>query len=131
MPRLRSAPQTSDSASNNPLSNIIVRLEVGSTTVKSVVIDPETDETLWKDYKRHEARQPEIVFQFLQDILLAFPLHKEDIRILITGSAGSMLREFIRAKIAQEVNAVSLAVESLYPDAGSVLQVKKASRPLA
>ena len=94
-------------------------------------MDPETNEILWKDYKRHETRQPEIVFHFLQDILAAFPLPKEDIRILITGSAGSMLREFISAKIVQEVNAVSLAVESLYPDAGSVLQVKKESRPLA
>ena len=94
-------------------------------------MDPETDEILWKDYKRHETRQPEMVFQFLQDILEAFPLPKEDIRILITGSAGSMLREFNSAKIVQEVNGVPLAVESLYPDAGSAVQAKKESRPLA
>jgi len=82
--RLGSAPKTSDSASNNPMSNIIVGLDVGSTTIKAVVMDPETDETLWKDHKRQATRQPEIVFHFLQDILEAFPLHKEDIRILIT-----------------------------------------------
>ena len=125
MTRLRSASQTSDSASNNPLLNIIVGLDVGSTTVKAVVMDPETDEILWKGYKQHETRQPEMVFHFLQDILEAFPLPKEDIRILITGSGGNMLRQFISAKIVQEVNAVSLAVESFYPDAGSVLHLKK------
>ena len=94
-------------------------------------MDPETDEILWKDYKRHETRQPEMVFQFLQDILEAFPLSKEDFRILITGSSGSMLREFIGVKIVQVANGVPLAVESLYQDAGSVLQVKKESRALA
>ena len=68
----------------------MIGLDVGSTTVKAVVTGPETDEILWKDYKRHEPRQPEMVFQFLQDITEAFPLPKEDIRIFITGSGGNM-----------------------------------------
>ena len=34
-----------------------------------------------------------------------------------------MLRDFIGAKFVQEVNAVSLAVEKLYPDAGSVIEL--------
>ena len=93
-----SAPQSSDSTSNNPPTNIMVGLDVGSTTVKAVVMDPDTDEILWKDYKRHETRQPEMVFQFLQDILEAYPLPKEDIRIFITGSGGNMLKEFLGAK---------------------------------
>ena len=107
----------------NLATNIVVGLDVGSTTVKAVVMDPDTDEILWKDYKRHETRQPEMVYQFLQDILEAFPLPKANVRIFITGSGGNMLREFIGAKFVQEVNAVSLAVEKLYPDAGSVIEL--------
>jgi predicted CoA-substrate-specific enzyme activase len=107
----------------NTATNIMVGLDVGSTTVKAVVMDPDTDEILWKDYKRHETRQPEMVYQFLQDILAAFPLPKENVRIFITGSGGNMLRGFIGAKFVQEVNAVSLAVEKLYPDAGSVIEL--------
>ena len=103
--------------------NILVGLDVGSTTVKAVVMDPETDEILWKDYERHQTKQPEMVFEFLQRILAAFPLPQEKIRIFITGSGGTMLKDYIGAKFVQEVNAVSLAVENLYPDAGSVIEL--------
>jgi len=118
-----SALQTGDSESKSIPTNIMIGLDVGSTTVKAVVMDPDTDEILWKDYKRHETRQPEMVFEFLQAILESFPLPKEDIRIFITGSGGNMLRDFLGAKFVQEVNAVSLAVENLYPDAGSVIEL--------
>jgi predicted CoA-substrate-specific enzyme activase len=104
-------------------SNILIGLDVGSTTVKAVVMDPETDEILWKDYKRHETRQPEMVNEFIKDIQETFPLPQENLRIFITGSGGNMLREFIGAKFVQEVNAVSLAVEHLYPEAGSVIEL--------
>ncbi|SVC54960.1 uncharacterized protein METZ01_LOCUS307814, partial [marine metagenome] len=33
---------------------IVLGIDVGSTTVKAVVIDPETKEILWSDYQRHE-----------------------------------------------------------------------------
>ena len=98
-------------------------LDVGSTTVKAVVMDPETDEILWKEYERHQTKQPEMVFDFLQRIYDAFPLPQEKVRIFITGSGGTMLKDYIGAKFVQEVNAVSLAVENLYPDAGSVIEL--------
>ena len=34
-------------------------MDVGSTTVKFVVVDTKTDEILWRDYQRHETKQPE------------------------------------------------------------------------
>ena len=103
---------------------LMVGLDVGSTTVKAVVMDPETDEILWKDYERHQTKQPEKVFEFLKRIEEAFPtLPQNKFRIFITGSGGNMLREYIGAKFVQEVNAVSLAVEHLYPDAGSVIEL--------
>ena len=102
---------------------VLVGLDVGSTTVKAVVMDPNTDEILWKDYERHQTKQPEKVFEFLQRILEAFPLPVDKIRIFITGSGGTMLKDYIGAKFVQEVNAVSLAVEHLYPDAGSVIEL--------
>ena len=103
---------------------LMVGLDVGSTTVKAVVMDPETDEILWKDYERHQTKQPEKVFEFLKRIEEDFPtLPQDKFRIFITGSGGNMLREYIGAKFVQEVNAVSLAVENLYPDAGSVIEL--------
>ena len=38
---------------------VVVGVDVGSTTVKAVVLDPSTREMLWSDYQRHQTRQPE------------------------------------------------------------------------
>lgn len=93
---------------------ITVGLDVGSTTVKAVVMDPATDAILWSEYRRHETRQPEKTHEFLKEITAAFPLPNEKIRIFITGSGGNSLAPLFGAKFVQEVNAVSLAVEKLY-----------------
>ncbi len=103
--------------------NLMIGLDVGSTTVKAVVMDPVTDEILWKDYERHQTRQPEKVYEFMQRIQAEFPLPNDRMRVFVTGSGGTMLKDYIGAKFVQEVNAVSLAVEHLYPDAGSVIEL--------
>ena len=36
----------------------ILGIDVGSTTVKSVLVDAGNDEVLWQDYQRHDTRQP-------------------------------------------------------------------------
>jgi predicted CoA-substrate-specific enzyme activase len=91
--------------------------------VKAVVMDPGTDAILWKDYQRHETRQPEKVLEFLQRIEAEFPLPADRFRVFITGSGGGAIAEYIGARFVQEVNAVSLAVEHAYPDAGSVIEL--------
>ena len=116
-------PQGPDSRPGVPHESLLIGLDVGSTTVKAVVMDPETNEVLWKDYERHQTRQPEKVLEFFQRIEEAFPLPHEKLRVFITGSGGGMLKDYIGAKFVQEVNAVSLAVEHLYPDAGSVIEL--------
>ncbi|MCC6833283.1 MAG: CoA activase [Thermoleophilia bacterium] len=102
---------------------LFVGLDVGSTTVKAVVVDPVTDEILWSDYQRHETKQPEKVLEFLTRIETDFPVDHDRIRIFITGSGGGGIAARIGAKFVQEVNAVSLAVEKLYPEAGSVIEL--------
>jgi activator of 2-hydroxyglutaryl-CoA dehydratase len=101
----------------------MIGLDVGSTTVKAVVIDPATDAILWKDYQRHETRQPEKVLEFLRRIEAEFPLPADRFRIFITGSGGGAIADYIGARFVQEVNAVSLAVEQSHPDAGSVIEL--------
>ena len=44
-------------------------------------------------------------------------------RMFITGSGGNGMAKFLGAKFVQEVNAVSLAVEKLYPECGSVIEL--------
>src|SRR6201994_2278303 len=102
---------------------LYIGLDVGSTTVKAVVVDPVKDEIIWQDYQRHDTKQPEKCLEFLQRIESEFSIAHENVRIFITGSGGGGIAPLIGAKFVQEVNAVSLAVEKLYPQAGSVVEL--------
>jgi activator of 2-hydroxyglutaryl-CoA dehydratase/predicted nucleotide-binding protein (sugar kinase/HSP70/actin superfamily) len=103
---------------------IVVGMDVGSTTVKAVALDPTTREILWSDYQRHNTRQPEKVLELMQAIEAAFPLSpREQWRVFLTGSGASPLCAGIGGKFVQEVNAVTLAVETLHPDVGSVIEL--------
>src|ERR1700676_1889470 len=104
--------------------NFLIGMDVGSTTVKAVVIDGATDQILWSDYHRHDTKQPEKVLEFLK----RFETEVDDFsadrsRIFITGSGGNGMVKFLGAKFVQEVNAVSLAVEKMYPECGSVIEL--------
>jgi predicted CoA-substrate-specific enzyme activase len=101
-----------------------IGLDVGSTTVKAVVIDVETDQVVWSDYQRHDTKQPEKTLEFLKRFETEVPgFAAENCRIFVTGSGGSGIGKMIGAKFVQEVNAVSLAVEKLYPACGSVIEL--------
>ena len=43
---------------------LYIGLDVGSTTVKAVVVDLVADEVLWQDYERHDTKQPEKCLEF-------------------------------------------------------------------
>lgn len=103
-------------------SRIAIGLDVGSTTVKAVVADPDSFAILWSDYQRHETRQPEKVQEFLVRIGEAFP-DADDIRIFITGSGSGPLAEPLGARFVQEVNAVTFAVERMHPDVNAVVEL--------
>jgi activator of 2-hydroxyglutaryl-CoA dehydratase/predicted nucleotide-binding protein (sugar kinase/HSP70/actin superfamily) len=103
---------------------VVIGIDVGSTTVKMTVVDPETKDILWSKYLRHETRQPEMTRDMLTEIHTAFPhLKNEDIRVFITGSGGSPIAPQLGAKFVQEVNAVTMAVERLHPDVQSVVEL--------
>ncbi len=103
---------------------LTIGMDVGSTTVKAVVVDPETHEILWSNYQRHETKQPEKALEMLVAIGEKFAdSAKEDLRIFVTGSGSSPLAEPLGAKFVQEVNSVTMAVEKLHPDVGSVVEL--------
>ena len=108
---------------NKQYEKLYIGMDVGSTTVKAVVVDPVTDEIVWQDYQRHDTKQPEKTLELLQNIEEECQLPVDQYRIFITGSGGNALAPRLGAKFVQEVNAVSLAVEKLYPEAGSVIEL--------
>ncbi len=58
---------------NESRQRLAIGMDVGSTTVKAVVVDPATKEILWSDYQRHQTKQPEYVLAMLETILAALP----------------------------------------------------------
>jgi predicted CoA-substrate-specific enzyme activase len=106
------------------MQRLFLGIDVGSTTVKATVVDPENEQILWHDYQRHHTKQPELVLSFLQRIRAHFPDHGQDqFRVFVTGSGAGPLAEPLGAKFVQEVNAVNMAVEKLHPDVGSVIEL--------
>src|SRR5499427_6899440 len=104
-------------------TQFLVGLDVGSTTVKAVVVDAETDQVLWQDYQRHETKQPEKTLEFLKRMEADLGVDRRNTRMFLTGSGGGSIADQIGAKFVQEVTAVSLAVEKLHPEVYSVIEL--------
>jgi predicted CoA-substrate-specific enzyme activase len=92
-----------------------IGIDVGSTTVKAVVIQSDTKEILFSRYERHNACQSDKVRAFLQEIFALYP--HEKYRLAFCGSGGRTIAELIHAPYVQEVVANSIAVRAFYPQA--------------
>lgn len=109
---------------NQRLDSLVIGIDVGSTTVKATVVDPGSKEIIWSDYQRHHTKQAEKVLDFLMAIENEFPeVGQKNIRVFATGSGSGPIAPHIGAKFVQEVNAVTMAVERLHPDVGSVIEL--------
>jgi len=104
-------------------TRFLVGLDVGSTTVKAVAVEADSDRVLWQDYQRHETKQPEKTLEFLERIEAEVGIDRHNTRMFLTGSGGGIIADRIGAKFVQEVTAVSLAVEKLHPEVYSVVEL--------
>ncbi|HEC18219.1 MAG TPA: CoA activase [Gammaproteobacteria bacterium] len=125
MPKTRTRPETVVSPSGTA-TELMIGIDVGSTTVKCVVVDPHSLTIHWQRYERHETRQAEKVAEMLAAIEAAFPMVNQNhhgLRCFITGSGAAPIAPHVNARFVQEVNAVTLAVEKLHPEANSVVEL--------
>jgi len=120
-PQLQQVSQTQKP--HDHVTKFLVGLDVGSTTVKAVVVDEPTDQVLWQDYQRHETKQPEKTLEFLKRMEGEVGIDRHNTRMFVTGSGGGAIADQIGAKFVQEVTAVSLAVEKLHPEVYSVIEL--------
>src|SRR5688500_308041 len=103
---------------------LVIGVDVGSTTVKATVVDPTTKQILWSDYQRHQTKQPATVREVRVRIGTEFAGGPaERLGIVITVAGGKALAEHIGADFVQEANSVTMAVERLHPDVGSVIEL--------
>src|ERR1700733_488649 len=120
---LRPAPKPKPVVPTDFATKFMVGLDVGSTTVKAIVVEAATDQVLWQDYQRHETKQPEKTLEFLQRMESEVGISPQNTRMFMTGSGGGNIAEQIGAKFVQEVTAVSLAVEKMHPEVYSVIEL--------
>ena len=95
-------------------------VDVGSTTVKTVIID-ENKSIIYSKYERHFSRVKETVTEQLTDINKLYPDCK--FKLSITGSAGLGLANASGLPFVQEVFGAFIAVKESYPDADVVIEL--------
>lgn len=103
--------------------HLLAGLDVGSTTVKAVVVEAQTGRITWKDYQRHDMHPAKKLLQLLHSMEQHAGVDAQNCRVFITGSGGGSLAELIGARFVQEVNAVAVAIEELHPEVGSVIEL--------
>src|SRR2546427_1774850 len=105
----------------SPPPSMIVGVDVGSTTVKAVVV--EDGKAGWQDYQRHNTRQAEKVVEFLGRMEAEAGLTPGRDRVFFTGSGAGGLAPLGGGKLIQEVVAVAACVERLHPDVRFVSEI--------
>lgn len=95
-------------------------IDVGSTTVKCVVIDPE-GKTLYRNYLRHASRVKETTLKELKEIQES--IGNGPYKVSFTGSAGMGISERSHLPFVQEVESAYLAIKKLYPQADAAVEL--------
>ena len=112
------------SARDSQLSSgqeLLVGVDVGSTTTKIVAVDPENSAVLYSDYRRHHAKQMHSVVQAVEGLAQRFP--DIPVRIALTGSGAKPTAEKINAPFIQEVAANAVAIQELYTSVGCAVEL--------
>ncbi len=100
---------------------IRIGLDIGSTTLKCVVVD-ENKNILFTNYERHLSQIPQKVHALLEKITRELSIQDEVI-LKISGSAGMGLAEKLNIPFVQEVYATRLAVSTMLPESDVVIEL--------
>ncbi len=98
-----------------------IGLDVGSTTLKCVVLD-ENDKIVYKSYERHYSQIAYRAALMLKKISELLPSQRKS-SLAIAGSAGMGLAEGCGLPFVQEVFATRIAVEKLLPATDVVIEL--------
>ena len=97
-----------------------VGIDIGSTTVKVVVLD-EDHKLLFRSYERHYSKARERACETLRSI--EDMLRGKDVRLVVTGSAGLGVAKAAGLDFVQEVYATAAAVNTYIPDTDAVIEL--------
>lgn len=98
-------------------------IDIGSTTVKVVVLEPNNNQQLFERYERHHAEQSKTVLKLLRDVKENFPDTHTNFRAAVCGSGGRTIAEQIGAVYIQEVVANAAVVRAMYPRSRTAIEL--------
>ena len=98
-----------------------VGLDVGSTTIKCVVLDDQNN-IVYKSYERHLSQITEKMSELLKKVRDEV-IHGTDAQITVSGSAGMGVAETCDLPFMQEVYATRIAIGKLIPDADVIIEL--------
>lgn len=95
-------------------------IDVGSTTVKVVVLDNE-NKTLFSEYRRHFSDIKSTVSELFNEV--SEVLGNETFTVVITGSGGLLLSKMLGLPFVQEVIANKTAIQKFMPETDVVIEL--------
>ena len=98
---------------------MLAGIDVGSTTTKVAVVEPSVCETVYFDYRRHNADQISSVRKALELIRG----HADRIRLCFTGSGARFIADAMGIPFIQEVVANSIALRRAYENVGTAIEL--------
>ena len=96
-------------------------IDIGSTTVKLAVLQPDSGEVLFHAYRRHFAAQQQTALEMLHEVKRRFP--GGSLSLAVCGSGGQPLAEQLRAYYVQEVVANSIVIRSRFTTTRSSIEL--------
>ena len=102
-------------------NNILhVGLDVGSTTVKIIVMDSNLN-TIYEDYQRHFSDTKNTVCNVLENLIKKYP--ENSFTIALTGSGAMSASKFLNVEFIQEVVSCKRVVEKYIPETDVVIEL--------
>lgn len=95
-------------------------LDVGSTTVKLVLLD-KNDNILYQKYQRHFSDTRKTVTELLTELCEEYKTG--EVKIMVTGSGGMSVAQWLKVPFVQEVIAGTKAVELLIPQTDVAIEL--------
>ena len=96
-------------------------IDIGSTTTKIVVLDPDDGTVLYSDYRRHHADQVKSMVYIMEQLEREFP--GRQFRFALTGSGSKPIAEKLELPFVQEVAANAAALKDRYESVGSAIEL--------
>ena len=94
-------------------------LDIGSTTIKVVLLDGE--KIIHSEYQRHHSDVSGLLNDLFEDLNNKFP--GIDVDVVITGSGGLSVANWLGFKFTQEVMAETQAIKTYHPETDVIIEL--------